>query len=154
MMKIGFVLLSILALVLPVFGQHPRAPLGEEALNIPTLLREAIEKTGESFKRSRQSIADYTYKRRRTIRHTEKDGKVAVESETLEAYLPSNWQRMRNPKAVWVMIEKDGKPVSHEKVEKERLKAGKKLEKYEQSTDLIDSEPGGYDARHWASFNI
>lgn len=154
MMKIAFILLFVGAFAPPIFGQEPRAPLGEEALNISTLLREAIEKTGESLKRSRQRIADYTYKRRKTVRHIEKDGKIVVESETLEAYLPSNWQRMRKPKAVWVMIEKDGKPVSQEKVEKERLKAGRKLEKYERSADLFDNEPAGQNALHWGAFNI
>ncbi|MCI0391572.1 MAG: hypothetical protein MOB07_22750 [Acidobacteria bacterium] len=102
-----------------------------EIINIPELLREAETRSCQILQERAPQFENYTYKTRRVTREKERDGKVKEESEFHENY-PYAWgisiKRRRN---ISVLIEKNGKPVAPEKIEKERLKVGKNLERYD-----------------------
>jgi hypothetical protein len=135
------ILLSILFLLQqPVFGQETAASTEGQVPTIPNLIREVKFNTEEQSMASMQGVTDYTYKWRKVVRRTNGDGKMEVKSETYEVYLPRYWgKRMKGEK---VLLEKDGKYVPREKVEKKRLKARKKMEKKNRSSSFFAFNQG------------
>jgi hypothetical protein len=131
-----FIGLSILFLLQqPVFGQETAASTEGPAPTISNLIREVKFNTEEQSILSMQGVTDYTYKWRKVIRRTKGDGTAEVKSETYEVYLPRYWgKRMKGEK---VLLEKDGKYVPRNEVEKKRLKARKKMEKKNQSSSFF-----------------
>jgi hypothetical protein len=135
------ILLSILFLLQqPVFGQETAASTEGQVPTIPNLIREVKFNTEEQSMASMQGVTDYTYKWRKVVRRTNGDGKMEVKSETYEVYLPRYWgKRMKGEK---VLLEKNGKYVPREKVEKKRLKARKKMEKKNRSSSFFAFNQG------------
>jgi hypothetical protein len=133
--------LSILFLLQqPVFGQETAVSTDGPVPSISSLIREAKYNTEEQSILSMQGVVDYTYKWRKVVRRTKGEGGTEVKSETYEVYLPRYWgKRMKGEK---VLIEKDGEFVPQKKVEKERLKARKKMEKKNRSNNFYAFNQG------------
>ena len=102
-----------------------------EIINIAELLREAEMRSCQILQERAPQYENYTYKTRRVTRDKERDGKVKEESEVHEIYVPPWGHRHKNGRRESVLIEKNGKPVAPEKIEKDRLKVGKNLERYD-----------------------
>lgn len=99
--------------------------------NIAELLREAETRSCQIRREQAPQYENYSYKTRYVIREKERDGKIREDSAVHEIYTPPWGRRHLSGRRVNVLIEKNGKPVAPEKIEKERLKAGKNLERYE-----------------------
>ena len=99
-------------------------------IDIPELIQEAKQKSDGNWRKMIANYRSYTYKRREIWREGKKDGKVVEKSELVEFFFPSKC-RVRKCYPVEITLEKDGKQISAEKIEKERIKAGEKLERIE-----------------------
>ena len=73
---------------------------------------------------------NYTYKWRTVWRRAGKQGKIKEESNLYEWFLPAKC-RVKKCGAVGVLLAENGKPLTAAKIEKQRTKAGKKLERAE-----------------------
>jgi hypothetical protein len=146
-----FISLSVLILLQqPVFGQDTAVSTDGPAPSISNLIREAKYNTEEQSILSLRGVIDYSYKWRKVVRQTKSNGETEVKSETYEVYLPRYWgKRMKGEK---VLIEKDGKYVPREKVEKKRLKARKKMEKKNRSSGFFAFNQGIPEWGHFAAW--
>lgn len=97
--------------------------------DVAALVREARERSDHNWAAYAARRNEYTFKWRKTWRGADGKGRVKEKSETVELYIP----RCPNRKCenVWITLEKDGKVVAAEQVERERRKAGRKLEREE-----------------------
>jgi hypothetical protein len=144
-------LASIFLLQLPVFGQDTVVSTeGEVPDNISSLIREAKLNTEEQSILSLRGVTDYTYKWRKVIRRTRHDGTTEVKSATYEVYLPRYWGK--NMKGAKVLLEKNGEKVAQEKVDKNRLKAMKKMEKKNRSTGFFAYTQGTPEWGHFTAW--
>jgi hypothetical protein len=133
--------LSILFLLQQsAFGQETAVSTDGQVPSISNLIREVKFNTEEQSILSMQGVTDYSYKWRKVIRRTKGNGTTEVKSETYQVYLPRFWgKKMKGEK---VLIEKDGKVVPKDKVEKKRLRARKKMEKKNQSSSFFALNQG------------
>ena len=102
----------------------------QESPDIPTLLREVRKKSDENWRKMRAEYPNYTYKWRTVWRKAGKHGKIEEESTLYEWFLPAKC-RIKKCYAVSILLAKNGKPLAAEKIEKQRAKAGEKLERAE-----------------------
>jgi hypothetical protein len=107
----------------PAFSQNSE-------IDITALLGEARHKSDENWRKMIVAYPDYTFKWRKIWREADKEGKVKEKSELAELFYPSKC-RVKKCRSVNIELEKDGKPVSAEKIERERIKTGEKLERQE-----------------------
>jgi hypothetical protein len=154
------ILLSIIFLLQqPAYGQETAASTQETAAStegqiplpaISKLIREVKYNTEEQSILSLRGITDYSYKWRKVLRRTKSDGTAQVKSETYEVYLPRYWgKKMKGAK---VLLEKDGEYVAKEKVEKNRLKARKKMEKKNKSSGFFAYNQGPPEWGHFSAW--
>jgi hypothetical protein len=143
--------LSILILLQqPVFGQETAVSTDGPVPSISSLIREVKYNTEEQSILSMRGVTNYTYKWRKVVRRMKDDGTTEVKSETYEVYLPRYWgKRMKGEK---VLLEKNGKYVPREKVEKKRLKARKKMEKKNRSSGFFAFNQGPSPWGHFAAW--
>lgn len=138
--------------IIVVFS-NPAPAQNKEEIDISGLLKEARQKSDENWKKMLESFPNYSYKWRRTWRAADKKGTVTERSDLYEIFLPLKC-RDTKCRAVSILLAEDGKAVSAEKIEKERIKAGEKLEKLEN-----DSEAQAYPRRRefpleWMRFSF
>jgi hypothetical protein len=143
--------LSILFLLQQsVFGQETAVSTDGQVPTISNLIREVKFNTEEQSILSMRGVVDYSYKWRKVIRRTKGNGTTEVKSETYEVYLPRFWGRkMKGEK---VLLEKDGKVVPKDKVEKKRLRARKKMEKKNRSSGFFALSQGPVEWGHFAAW--
>lgn len=143
--------LSILFLMQPaVFGQDAAVSTDGPVPTISDLIRDVKFNTEEQSILSLRGVTDYSYKWRKVIRKTNGNGTTEVKSETYEVFLPRFWgKRMKGEK---VLLEKNGKFVSAEKVAKKRLKARKKMEKKNRSSGFYAFNQGPVEWGHFAAW--
>src|SRR5262245_19236289 len=139
-----------------VSGQNARVQ-SVEIINVAEFLRECSEVSVKKVEESRRQLGNYTYKARKTWREQSRNG-ADEHSEVFEVYPPPfrKWRAGGRFKLDSdVLIEKDGKPVSPERIEKERLKVGRDLEKFERASDPF-TEPlfKKPDSMAWLSFFV
>lgn len=143
--------LVVILLVLPAVsaaGDASRA--GQETLNssaadvidVAALLREGRTNTERNWAETASRRSEYTYRWRKTWRRPDGKGVVKERSELLELYIPPGCPYGRC-RVVAVKLEENGKPVARERVEKERLRAGKRLEKAEREAGKNGPAPAG-----------
>jgi hypothetical protein len=148
-----FQLISLSILILlqqSVFGQETAASTEGPVPTISNLIREVKFNTEEQSILSMRGVTDYSYKWRKVIRRTKGNGTTQVKSETYEVYLPRYWgKRMKGEK---VLVEKNGKYVPQDKVEKKRLKARKKMEKKNRSSGFYAFGQGPIEWGHFAAW--
>src|SRR5262245_1487952 len=126
-------------------GQDAKAQ-SDGMINFVDLLREAQTKSCQILQERAPQFENYTFKTRRVVRQKGRDGKVSEESEVHEIYPPAWGLRYKRGRRVHVLIEKNGKPVAPEKIENERLKVGKNLERY----DKEPREPRQIECSDWS----
>jgi sulfur carrier protein ThiS len=143
--------LSILILLQQsVFGQDTAVSTDGQVPTISNLIREVKFNTEEQSILSMRGVVDYSYKWRKVVRRTKGNGTTEVKSETYEVYLPRYWgKKMKGEK---VLLEKNGKYVPREKVEKKRLKARKKMEKKNRSSSFFAMTQGPPEWGHFAAW--
>ena len=117
----GFVILSVPFTL--VFSQT------QNSLDIPTLLREVKQRSDENWHKMRLEYPNYTYKWLTIWRKAGMNGKPEETSELWEFFHAAKC-RVGNC-TFGVQIAKNGKPLAAKKIEKQRTKVGKKLEKVE-----------------------
>ena len=132
--------LACLAFALPELGGEAHAGRGAsqsaaaEVLDVPRLLREGRANTERNWVEYDRRRAEYTFKWRRTLRKSDGKGGVKERSELMELYLPPRC-RAGKCQPVSIKLEEDGRVVAPEKVERERLRAGRRLEKAEREAE-------------------
>ncbi|HEX8888365.1 MAG TPA: hypothetical protein VF779_04270 [Pyrinomonadaceae bacterium] len=134
------------------FGQQATLPKSSEEIDVPALLRESKERSDRNWELMLRRYADYSLKRRRTLRETNAKGEVKEESQLYEIFIPTNCKERIRCNAVLILLEKDGKPVSPDKIEKARLEAGKRLEKNERETENQNTQQAG--GPSWMRFSV
>jgi len=139
-----------------VSGQEAKVQ-SVETLNVAGFLRECREESVKKVEESRRQSGNYAYKRRKAWREQSKNG-ADEHSEVFEVY-PLPFRKLRAGERFKldseVLIEKDGKPVSPERIEKERLKVGRNLERFERASDpMTESLFKKPDSMAWFSFDV
>ncbi len=114
----------ILAAFTFVFSQK------QDSVDIPTLLRDVKQKSDENWRKVITEYPNYTYKWRKVWRKADKNGETEEKSELYELFFPTKCP-VKKCRGVAVLLAEDGKPVSAKKIEKQRTKAGEKLERIE-----------------------
>jgi len=94
----------------------------EAEIDIPGLVREAICKGAGDM------LSDYTYVMTNTKRTIDKKGHIREESTVYEVYMPTLKGGTRG-RGILLVTSKNGIPVPAAELEKERAKAGERLEK-------------------------
>jgi hypothetical protein len=78
------------------------------------------------------ALSEYTHLQKVKVTELDKKGQLKEKLSTVrETFVPSRLQKGQRVRWVYVLIEKNGKPVSASDIEKERLKAGERLVKEE-----------------------
>jgi len=128
----------------------------QEKINVAEFLRECREMSVKKIEESWRELENYTFKSRKTRRGQSRNGADDEHSEVFEIY-PAPLRRSRGGRRfkMGALIEKDGKPVSPERIGKERLKVGRNLERFERESDPI-TEPLSVkpDSMAWFSFSV
>src|SRR5580765_5478335 len=149
-------LLLMLLTALPALAQNAQVSVGKQAGRIPkscqSLVPASIEGTvdvpalvKEAYcKGAGDTLTEYSYTMISASRSVDKKGQTKQESTTYEVFIPSLKSGTRG-KGVLVVTGRNGVPLSAAELEKERAKAGKKLEKAEEenarATAEADSDP-------------
>ena len=78
------------------------------------------------------ALSEYTHRQKLKVTEADKQGQLKEKLSTVkEAFVPSRLLKGQRVRWVYVLIEKDGKPVPAADIEKERIKAGERLVKDE-----------------------
>ncbi|MDX2030349.1 MAG: hypothetical protein SF339_06755 [Blastocatellia bacterium] len=93
------------------------------------LVAEALRTGSGDF-----GLSEYTHIQKITRRDAGRDGKVEVTSSVKEAFVPKGVAPGRRVRWVYVLIEENGKPLPADRIEKERIKAGERLQRAELET--------------------
>ena len=91
-------------------------------IDISSLVREAVCKGAGDM------LSDYTYVMTSAKRTVDKKGQVKEESTTFEVYMPTLKSGTRG-KGILLVTRRNGIPVPDAELEKERVRAGERLEK-------------------------
>lgn len=119
-------LLTGLWLFCAVAATAQSVPAGSsETINIPELIANALG-NGKSAK----LLSEYTYTLRMAQRSADKKGRITEESETFEAYFPT-LKRKGETKFVLIKTKENDRPLTSERLERERQKATDRLLKAE-----------------------
>lgn len=131
-MNFCFPLFLLLLLTFQPSSIQQQSP--SEQIDIPVLLRESEQNTNQNCVKTLARLSDYTYKARWIKREQRKDGTVEEESSAWEYYVPDlKKARARNRRVrTSVLIEKNGRPLAPDKIEKERRKVAERLVKDEE----------------------
>ncbi|MGH9767513.1 MAG: hypothetical protein ACREAB_08785 [Blastocatellia bacterium] len=136
-------------------GQNAKEQSAEK-INVAEFLGECREVSVKKIEESRRQLENYTFKRRKIRRERSRNGASDEHSEVFEVY-PPPFRRSRGGRRfkTSVLIEKDSKPVSPERIEKERLKVGRSLERFERESNPI-TEPLVVkpDSLTWGNFSV
>jgi hypothetical protein len=150
------VLLSLSSLTwLSASGQSAKQDQSVANIDIAEFLRECREASAKKITESNRQLENYTFKVRKAYSKQSKSGKDEGHSEVAEVYplplrKPRGSGRFRNS----VLIEENGRPVSPGRVEKERLKVGRNLEKFERDSDPVTEPPAKPGSMAWFSFSV
>jgi hypothetical protein len=119
--------------------RESRAP--EPELDIAAL----IQQSDLNGRRWIFNYPNYTYKRRQTLRRRNRSGKIKETSEVSEMIIPDYGYRYKKPMYPFLLIEKDGVPVSPRHLAKERAKLGARLARAERESE---AGPTGFFREH------
>ncbi|MFN0085595.1 MAG: hypothetical protein ACKVX9_09425 [Blastocatellia bacterium] len=92
-------------------------------------------------------LSEYTHLQKITRRDAGRNGKVEEKSSVREAFVPKGREPGRRVRWVYVLIEEDGRPVPADRIEKERIRAGERLERAERSMADSPAEPPPRESR-------
>lgn len=149
--------LMILLLAVPLEFAHSHRAQERQAddTDLRALINESIRKSHQNWEAMSSQYSAYSFKWRRIVREKNVSGKLSEESKLYEVYAPTAGCWAKKCKREMVLLEEDGKPVAPERIEKERLKVGEKLEKVERENQeparLQANAPGN---RNWMRFVV
>jgi hypothetical protein len=118
-------------------GQESLAQGKTDEANISALLGESVKKSNQNWEKMSRQYENYTFKWRRVLRKRDGEGKFKEESAVYEVFIPNVRCWTKECRRAVVLLEENGKPLSPERIEKERLKVGKKLEKAEREAEEL-----------------
>lgn len=105
-----------------------KLPEQPDAETIQHLVFQALSQGSGDF-----ALSEYTHIQRLSVSETDKNGnRKKLLTTVKEAFVPSRIKKGSRVRWVYVLIEKDGKPVPAVELEKARLKAGERLLKAEE----------------------
>ncbi|HZI17792.1 MAG TPA: hypothetical protein VEY09_04280 [Pyrinomonadaceae bacterium] len=134
--------LLLAALAAHAAGQDIRVEAGRRATAVPkvceALKPASVEGEIDAEALAREAAcrgagdahAEYTYVLKSSMRSKDKKGQVKEETATYEVYIPALKSGLSAP-GVLLVTSRNGVPVPPDKLEKERLRAGERLEKQE-----------------------
>ena len=122
-----------------------------DSTDIPKLLQEVKLKSDENYRKVNSEIINYAYKLRQNWREADKQGRVKETSELYELFLPTKCP-IKKCRAVFVLLEKNGKPLAAAKIEKQRAKASEKFQKWEADPQAQELTPIPSDKLFWMKF--
>ena len=98
---------------------------------------------------------NYTFKWRRVLRKLGREGALKEESELYEVFIPTAKCWTKDCRRAVVLLEENGKPLPAERIEKERLKVGKKLEEAERKESEQTKAPATAPvSQNWMRFYV
>lgn len=116
--------ICVLAATVSVFSQV------KDSIDIPKLLSEVKIKSDENRRKVNAETLNYTYKARQILREVDKQSRIKETSQLYEMYFPTKCP-IKKCRIVYVLLEKNGKPLTADKIEKSRAKASEKLQNLE-----------------------
>ena len=120
----GGLLIALLSLAVSAQKKLPDQTTPEE---IEKFVRLALLQGSGNF-----ALSEYTHLQKLRVTEADKKGQVKEKLSTVkEAFVPSRLLKGQRVRWVYVLIEKDGKPLPAADIEKARLKAGEQLVKDE-----------------------
>lgn len=142
-------LIFCFAIVLAAFASATSQT--QDSFDIPTLLRKVKQKSDDNWRKVITEYPNYTYKWRKVWRKADKNGKTEEKSELYEQFFPTKC-RFKKCRRVTVLLAKDGKSLTAEKIEKQRAKAGEKLERIEGDAQAQPIASNQNVQLHWMKF--
>jgi hypothetical protein len=126
-----YLIILVAAPMLPAYCQEALAQGKGDEGSLSALLQESIRKSNQNWETMSRHYYNYTFKWRRAVRKMEREGKLLEESELYEVFIPTARCWTKDCRRAVVLLEENGKPLPAERIERERLKVGRKLEKAE-----------------------
>jgi hypothetical protein len=123
----------------------------EQTIDVTALLKEAKQKSDANWRMNPVNYPNYSYKWRKTWRQIDKSGKVEQHSEVYEILSPSKCLREKC-RSAWILLEEDGRKVSADKIEKERIRAAEEFEKMEKEYGAVPMQPNREPSLAWMFF--
>ncbi|HVF47723.1 MAG TPA: hypothetical protein VNA17_09175 [Pyrinomonadaceae bacterium] len=120
-------------------------------LDIAALLIEVKQKSDANWRKVIAEHQNYTYKWRKIWRKTDKRGRVEEESEVNELFYPTRCAP-KKCRRVEFLLEKNGKLLPPEKIEKQRARAARKLEQIESDPKAAALPLDPNVPLHWMNF--
>jgi len=114
-----------------------------DSTDIPKLLSEVKIKSDENWRRVNVETVNYVFKVRQIWREAGKESRIKEKSELYELYIPVKCPA-KKCRVVTVLLEKNGKPLAADRVEKSRAKASEKIQDLEtdkQARELPAEQP-------------
>lgn len=142
-----YILFSFLSLTIFSMISHAQ----ESNVDVPALLREAKIKSDANWLRAVSEYPNYSYKWRKVWRKSDAKGKVEENSELYELFFPVKCPAKKCER-VSVLLTKGGKPLSPEKIEKQRAQAGRQIEKMENTPGAAALLPDAGQPLYWMYF--
>ncbi len=123
-------------------SQEALAPGKTEEVELRALLDESVRKSDQNWENMSRRYYDYSFKWRRVLRKKDGKGNLKEESELYEVFAPTTRCWTKKCRHAMVLLEENGKALSPERIEKERLKVGKKMEQAEREAKATAGTPG------------
>lgn len=102
----------------------------KDSIDIPKLLNEVKIRSDENRRKVNAETINHTYKARRILREVDKKSQIKETSQLYEMYFPVKCP-VKKCRIVYVLLEKDGKPLSADKIEKSRAAASERIQDWE-----------------------
>lgn len=151
-----WLIVLLVAVAWVVHAQEALAPGKADEVNLRALLSESVRKSDQNWEKMSRHYYDYTFKWRRVSRKRDSKGRLSEESELYEVFVPTARCWTKACRRALVLLEENGKPVPPERIEKERLKAGKEIEKAEREAKESLGAPAAANSggQNWMRFYV
>lgn len=135
-------LIALLASIPQVVqSQEALAPGKTEEVDLRALFSEGVRKSDQNWENMSRRYFDYSFKWRRVLRKKDGAGNLKEESELYEVFAPTARCWTKDCRHAMVLLEENGKALPPERIEKERLKVGKKMEQAEREAKATAETP-------------
>jgi hypothetical protein len=149
---------AFVLLVVSEFAYSQGAPTQKwqaDETDLRALISESKRKSDQNWEAMSGHYSAYSFKWRRVVREKDGKGKLNEESKLYEVYAPTAGCWTKKCRREVVLLEENGKLVAPERIEKERLKVGEKLEKAEREVQAPAPLPFNAPSnRNWMRFFV
>ena len=135
----------IFAALASAFGQT------QNSFDIPSLLREVKQKSDDNWRKVIAELPNYSYKWRKVLRQAGKKRQIKETSELYEIFFPTKCP-IKKCRIVTVLLAENGKPLTAAKIEKQRVKAGERLERMEEDVQAQQLPVNQTSPLRWMEF--